>query len=265
MNPVGAAAAVLSVVAFALTYAALVRSPRRVRWLGLLLFGVLAVPSVLFVVYYLHVLPERVWFYTLRSWRYSELLVIFLGCAGGALASLLPRLLLGLVLAGVIAGALFPHLKPVLGPLPDEIFADQWDGDACLQSTPSTCGPASVTTILRSFGIAASEKTTARAAYSYSRGTEAWYLARYVRSLGLEPHFVFRSTFSPSDSLPALVGLRIGGMGHFIAVLEASNEQVTYADPLSGKSTVSLAEFRKRYEFTGFRMVVSRPKLIAKV
>ena len=256
MNFFGVAAAVLSVVTFAVAHKRARHRSVSVR-IGLLcIFALLAIPSVWFAVYYLHVLGEHAWFYTLRSWPGSEFLVIFLGCVGGLAASLLPRLLLGLPLFAVIAIAVAPYIKPLIGPLPESAFREQWQGDVCLQSTPSTCGPASVTTILRRFGINTTERATAKAAFSYAGGTEAWYLARYVRHCGLTPRFEFRNTFSPAVELPALVGVRLGGVGHFIAVLDFHDGQVTFADPLSGEEHLSLAEFQHRYVFTGFHMVI---------
>jgi hypothetical protein len=258
MNFLGVAAVVLSLLAFAAARRLLIQRSVSVRICFLCGFALLSVPSLWFAIYYLHILGEREWFYTLRSWPGSEFLVIFLGCAGGAAAALLPRLLLGLPLFAVLAVAVTPYVKPLIGPLPDSAFYEQWRGEICLQSTPSTCGPASVTTILRHFGIKTTEKETARASFSYTGGTEAWYLARYVRSRGLSPRFDFRSTFTPSAGLPAVVGVRLGGVGHFIAVLDCHDGQVTFADPLHGEEHLSLADFQRRYDFTGFHMVIQR-------
>lgn len=55
-----------------------------------------------------------------------------------------------------------------------------------------------------------------------------------------------------------MVGVRIGGFGHFVAVLGVSENQVTFVDPLSGGTRLPIAEFIKRYQFTGFHMVVSK-------
>ena len=259
MNILAAIAIVLSIWGFALTCNRLRPRPKKVRLAFFVAFTLLAVPSLLFAIYYLHVLPERAWFYDVRSWRGAEFLVVFLGCAGGAAASLLPRLLLGLPLFAFMALAVVPYIKPVIGPLPDCLFHEHWAGDACIQSTFSTCGPASVSTILRHFGATVSERATARAAYTYTGGTEAWYLARYVRDRGFIPKFDFRNTFSPTVGLPAVVGVRIGGVGHFIAVLDMNGDNIIFADPLCGEEHLSLSEFQRRYEFTGFHMAIAKP------
>jgi hypothetical protein len=258
MNVTGAAAVVLSVAAFVAVYRLLRSRPARVRLLWLCVFMLLSVPALWFAVYYLHILPEDAWFYTLRSWPGSEFLAVFLGCAGGAAATLLPRWLPGVPLLAVVGLVAAPYIKPLIRPLSDDIFRERSRGEACLQSTGSTCGPASITTILRHLGVSTTEHTVARAAYTDTGGTEAWYLARYVRSRGLSAHFDFRDTFSPEVGQPALVGVRLGNIGHFIAVLDCHDDQVTYADPLHGEEHVSLAEFQRRYDFTGFHMVIQR-------
>ena len=111
-NPIGLLAVGASIAAFVLCYTNLRARSIRLRLACLALFALGAIPSVLFAVYYLHVLPEWAWFYTLRSWRGTEFLVVFLGLATGAVASLLPRLLLGLPLFALLALAMVPYVKP---------------------------------------------------------------------------------------------------------------------------------------------------------
>jgi len=229
------------------------------RWrLALFLAGsVLSVPALMMPLYYLHVLPERAWFYEFRSWPGSELCVLPLALAAAAFASWLPRRGLIVPLFGLMCAALVPYLKPLLGPLPASEFQNQWSGDgACLQSTAASCGPASVATILRACGVAASEREIARSAHSYQGGTEAWYLARYIRQRGLTGRFEFRDDFDPSVGLPAVTGVRLGSNGHFIAVLAVTGDRVVFADPLSGRWEVTIEEFRQRYRFTGFHLVI---------
>jgi hypothetical protein len=43
------------------------------------------------------------------------------------------------------------------------------------------------------------------------------------------------------------VGVRIGRAGHFIAVLDVSEGQVTVADPLSGEERLTLTEFKRAH------------------
>lgn len=259
-NFLGLIAIALSIGAFALTYAYLRHRTTSVRGVLFVALSLLAIPSALFTVYYLHVLPDHAWFYNLRSCPGSELLVIFLGCAAGTVASLLPRVLLVLPLCALIVLAAVPYAKPLLWPINDSDFTESWAGDICLQSTPCTCGPASISTILRRLKVDTSEREAAHAAFSSATGTEAWYLARYVRRKGLVARFDFARTFSPSTELPAVVGVRLGSAGHFIAVLDVSEGQVTFADPLIGEGHLSVSQFQKRYDLTGFRMVITKAR-----
>lgn len=261
VNLTGLFAVVLSLAVFAMTHRMLQSRPVSFRLRTLLVFGVLALPSVLFATYYLHLLPEREWFYELRSWYGTEFLVVFLGAAAGAVASLLPRGVLILPLFGFMTMALVPYLKPLIGPLSDDEFREKWEGDACLQSTLSTCGPASVSTILHQLGVRVSEREVARAAFTYTGGTEAWYLARYVRSKGLHARFAFRKTFAPSAGLPAVVGVMVGNCGHFIAVQEVKDDQVVFVDPMFGPDRLSLTAFKDRFIFTGFHLIITKEKL----
>ena len=257
MNFLGVIAIIIGIVGFAGSYRFFNSKPLKVRFIACSILGILSIPSLLFAIYYLHILPERAWFYTLRSWSGSELFAVFLGGAGGALASLLPRFLLVLPLGLTIVTASVPYLKMMMNPLEVGELRGQWEGDACLQSTSSTCGPASSASILRYLNYPASEREIAIAAYSSSSGTEAWYLARHLRSRGLTTHFDFRQTFTPSVALPAVVGVSLGNFGHFIAVLKIHEGRVTVVDPLNGKREFKLAEFMKAYTFTGFHMTVT--------
>ena len=150
-------------------------------------------------------------------------------------------------------------LWPLAVPLKDSEFHDLWKNDVCLQSTYSTCGPASVCSILRRLGTNVSEKEVARAAFTYAGGTEAWYLARYVRSKGFITRFDFRPSFSPEVGFPAVLGVSLGGSGHFIAILDITDNIVTFADPLHGQERIPVAAFQKRYPFSGFHLVITKP------
>ena len=259
MNHNGVIAVMLAALAFAAVRWLLRLRPVKTRVLAFCLAALAAVPALLTGLYYFHVLPQWAWFYELRSWPGTEFLVIFLGGAAGAATTLLPRRLLEWVAIATAIVAVVLYIKPVIGPLPDSTFKDSWQDGVCMQSTPSTCGPASVCTLLKQFGITTTERTVARAAYSYAGGTEAWYLARYIRRQGLVPHFDFRNTFTPEAGWPAMVGVRVEGFGHFIAVLDVTGGQVTYADPMEGRQRLPFAEFQKHYQFTGFQMVICKP------
>ena len=190
------------------------------------------------------------------------MLIIPIGAAGGCFAALLPRNLAVLPFLAVAAFAFVPFLKPIIGPLPSN-FSGKWNGDICLQSTPSTCGPASVATILNSLGVETNESELARDSYSYTGGTEAWYLIRAIRARGCEASVQFRPDFDPQISLPAVVGVRLGGpdgFGHFVPFLSKSGDTYSLGDPLVGPQFETLSQLRKRYHFTGFHLPISKVK-----
>ena len=255
LNPMGLAGTILALAFFLVTLRGLrdASRPRKVRALGLSL--PLALPGLWFAAYYAHVLPEWSGFYELRSWPGSEGLVALPGIAAGALASLIARWIQSLLGLGVVVCAIVPFLKPVVSPLRDADLADHWNENVCLQSTGSTCGPASVCTILKHLGVPASERELAREAYSSFSGTEAWYLARAVRRRGCEARFDFGMDLPAPAQLPAMVGVRLGA-GHFIAVLAYQDGRYLTADPLAGPASFTPEEFFSRYTPSGFRMVV---------
>ena len=92
------------------------------------------------------------------------------------------------------------------------------------------------------------ERELAVDSYTYAGGTEAWYLAKAIRRRGAEAEFVLSDSTLPS---PSIAGVRMGG-GHFIAIEVATPQAVTFVDPLVGEFTLTPAELRARYRFTGF-------------
>ena len=87
-NLVGLLCGVLAVAFFAISRRFASRRDLRWRLRFAGFAGLLALPGLWQAAYYLHFLPETVWFYEARSWRGSELGVLPLGIFGGALASL---------------------------------------------------------------------------------------------------------------------------------------------------------------------------------
>ncbi len=261
MNPnwIGVISAILALAAFFAVCRAVKTRPAKTRFLFLMLALAAAIPGASFAAYYAHVLPEPAWYYELRSIAGTELFVVFLGVSGGLLATFLPRVLRILPLLGVAVLSTAPIIKPFIGPISADTFKDLWDGEVCLQSTPSTCGAASTATILRYLGAEATELGVAEEAHSYSGGTEAWYLARTARSRGFNARFDFSSGFSPERGLPAVVGVRLGLIGHFIAILGREGDRFIVGDPLIGRELLSREDMDKRYDFTGFHMQIKKP------
>lgn len=256
MNPnwLGVISAILAFVAFFVVPRVARDARAKKRILFALLAGVAAIPGASFAAYYAHLFPEPAWYFQFRSYPGTELLVVPLGVAGGLVATLLPRALLVLPLLGVAAFSLVPIMKPFVGPIPTGALQNRWDGEVCLQSTPSTCGAASTATLLKHYGVEVTESELAAEAHSYTGGTEAWYLARAARSRGLRVDFALSTGFAPEDGLPAVVGVRLGSVGHFISILGKEGDRFIVGDPLRGRELLSREELDARYNFTGFHM-----------
>lgn len=233
------------------------RSPARLA----LLLG-LCVPGASFLLYYLHLVREPVWYVEWRAVPGVELLSAFWGLLAGYLepkAGLRgfgprPILRLGLLLAFV------PFAKPVLLPVGLRArFADRWENGVCLQSTMATCGPSTLASVFRALGARRTEEEIARGAFSCMTGTENWYLLRYARRHGL--------TAQPRQGLslaevraPAILGVKVAAnAGHFVVLLGREHGRMVVGDPLSGRILLDEPGFARLYAFTGAAMEFSRP------
>jgi hypothetical protein len=225
---------------------------------------VLACPGLLFVLYYAHMFDDAAWFYNLRAVPYTELLACGLGLAAGVLQSWWEPETFGekMVAPGLIfLLVLVPFVKPLLDPLDISKLKDRYAGEVCLQSTFSTCGPASAATLLRSFGKIASEKELAHDSFTSRGGTEIWYLARALGKRGVRTSVVIRPGASAAIPSPAIAGVVLpGNAGHFIAILNTDRQRITIADPLKGKLVVASADLAHYYRFTGLFLVLRIPK-----
>ncbi len=223
-------------------------------------FGVLLVLGLQNAVYYLHWYDRFAWYYELRSWAISDHLPALSGLLVGYLARH-QRGLSGaarLVVVGFlgVAAVFVPLSKALVYPLDVTRMGDTWNGEVCLQSSPSSCGPACLATVLRRHGMPANEREIAIACRTTDTGTELWYLARHARAQGLHAEFQIR------DQLPdpvAIIGTTRGGRGHFQAVLAIRDDQVQIGDPMQGARWLPRAEAAARLGFSGMCLVVSRP------
>ena len=217
---------------------------------GLVTGVVLSLPAVLFASYYLHLFDNAAWYYNLRAIPYVELTGAGVGLLAGVLQGRMAPA--GRVAIPVVALLLLltPHLKPLLAPLDLAQLRDRCEGEVCLQSTPSTCGPASAATLLRRLGRVVTERELAVEARSSTSGTEIWYLARALRARGVDAVAVI----APGEIVaPSIAGVVLpGNAGHFIAVLRQTPAEVSVMDPLRGLIVIPRAELVQRYRFTGF-------------
>ena len=234
----------------------------RVAKAALLLISlVLSTPALLFVLYYLHLFDNATWFYQFRSLPLSELSAGGIGLFAG-LAS--PLILNGKritrpfylsMLALVIIG---PYIKPIIAPLPSSRFHDRWTEGVCLQSTPSSCGAASAATLLRKSGINMREVEIARSCFTYLGGTENWYIARLFRSQGYDVRFIISHDPSVPIPIPSIAGVKVGGLGHFIPVIEETSTTYVTGDPLVGRQEWPKDKLRQNFTFTGFFMEIHK-------
>jgi hypothetical protein len=257
-NWMGLAAAAAALVLFLLAWKAGIGFSMRRRLMLAAIATLIALPGLSFAFYYTHLFPEAAWYYEFRSWSGSEWFVSLVGIAGGLAASILPRRWLLFPLLATTAFAVVPFLKPLIAPMDSDALGNEWDGPVCLQSTGSTCGAASLSTVLGVHDIRVREKDVARAAHSYGGGTEAWYLARFARRQGAEARFTIDDGFAPEGGLPAIAGVKLGTIGHFIAILGEENGRYLVGDPMIGPRQFTRLELEEHYTFTGFHLRVER-------
>lgn len=226
---------------------------------------VFSLPGLSYVVFYFHLFDSAAWFYEWRSLPYTELAGAGIGFLGGILQARIEPDTRGekLILPVISAVLVFvPFMKPVFSPLDISKLHDTCEGEVCMQSTFSTCGPASAATVMKILGVTSSEKEMATEAYTYQGGTESWYLARALRRHGLNARFLIQSPTSNTFPVPSIAGVVLpGGAGHFIAILADSPNSVTIADPMKGKLEISKSVPNHYYRFTGFFLVICKRQL----
>jgi hypothetical protein len=237
------------------------RASRVLLWIvGL----ILAAPGILFILYYTHLFDGAAWYYDLRILPYAELAASGLGFLGGVSHSWWAPEGLGEKAAApavVLVLVLVPFSKPIINPLDLGQLKDRFDGDACLQSTFSTCGPASAATLLRAFGKAATETELAKECFTSRGGTEVWYIARALKHRGFETKVLIQPPENIAMPSPAIAGVLLsGGAGHFIALVRQDPTSFTIADPMKGQFVISKNDLARQYHFTGFFLVLQTPR-----
>ncbi len=137
-----------------------------------------------------------------------------------------------------------------MAPLEHKTGAD----GICRQSTGWTCGPACAVTLLSHFGIHVTEGEMARLSLADPfRGAEDVQLALAIREKALPKGYdviVAESNWEDlrSSKLPVLVVFDLSShLDHYAVVLNASEQYVTLADPLSGAHRMPREEFLGRW------------------
>lgn len=228
--------------------------------------SVMALPGILFAVYYTKVFYDPIWLYQFRSLHGSELSAGAAGLLTGLLHGRCSRHVRFQRIAGryffpiaMAIGLIVPYLKPIVRPPHWEQFQDQWSEGVCLQTSESSCGPACAATLLRQLGRTSTEIEIAKASFTSRNGTENWYLARALRERGCRIRFTFLPDGSRPWPFPAIAGVRLsasGNTGHFITILGREGDKYIVGDPLVGKLVQSQSDLKGDYEFTGFFMTV---------
>ena len=148
-----------------------------------------------------------------------------------------------------------------LSPRKSEIFTpfepsgeDVWKDDVCIQTTDSSCGPASLATCFRALGVPGKEDELASEANTASDGTLLADLARVARSHGLSAAFHAHQR-AASVPLPAVASVTLPGkIDHFVAVVERDGQRYI-ADPINGLHPMASAKY---YEWSGMFLSVDR-------
>ena len=261
LNPMAFPVVVLAIVLFR---AGSILEKKTMSWAGRIgLFAAsifLALPSFFFALYYTHLFDNAAWFYRFRELPYTELVIGGSGLLAGVLNSWFTPETLGERLAVPIALAVVlttPFVKPLLDPIDLDRLSGKCEGEVCMQSTHSTCGPSSSATILKLLGQTASERELARECLTSRGGTEIWYIARAFERRGLHAIVQIQSRDHLSPPNPAIAGVVLpGGAGHFIAIMNATADEITLGDPMKGKMVVKKRDLNAAYHFTGFFLVI---------
>lgn len=227
---------------------------------------IVAIPGILFTLYYLHFFDNAKWFYQFRSLPFTELSASGLGLFGGLFHNLAQRRqfisknFTPIVLSLLFAWLMVPYLKPILYAINPDSLQEQWIQGVCLQSSSSSCGPASAATLFKAAGYSISERTLVKEAFTSSGGTEIWYLARAFQRRGFQVEYVIAATQPEKLYFPAIAGVRLSNnMGHFIAVLGENEHSYIGGDPLLGKVFLNKTNIHKYYYFTGFFLTIMPP------
>ncbi|MHC5083119.1 MAG: cysteine peptidase family C39 domain-containing protein [Planctomycetota bacterium] len=261
INPLLIPTIIIAVLLFYLSRHLWIKASKpSLKGLFLLLSILLSAPAILFVIYYLHWFDNAIWFYHYRSLPLTELSAAGAGALAGIIAAVSKKrkLLSGsFILCLLILGIFIPHSKSIVFPVDYDNLNERWTNGFCLQSTNSTCGPASAATVLKHLGIEAGEKELARECYSYIGGTEIWYIARALRARDLQCRFVIYEEKPFELPYPCIAGIDIGA-GHFITIIDKIGDTYIIGDPLVGRKRIKENVVFKRINFTGFFLVINQ-------
>lgn len=201
-----------------------------------------------------------------RAFPYSEVLVCLIAPLVGVIIVQLGHstrhlgfhnLFNALCLAMMLVYISLPYIKPLLRPLQTNLN-NKWLDNVAIQTTPSTCGPSSLATIFKFYGKEDTEANIAKHSFTSATGTENWYLARYAHNQGFTYQFLNEPILDKVPT-PAIIGVRLGYIGHFITLLSHQNGVYEVADPLTGREWLSVKQFYQKYHYSGFVLYIKKP------
>jgi hypothetical protein len=200
----------------------------------------LAVPAVLFSSNYLLKLPYEVWFINFHSLPGAEALSGLVGALLGVMfasAKLRPNPLNNsiLMISTVIAVMLLiaPFGKQILYRPDYSKLENVWKNDVCCQTSSFTCVPASCATVIKILGGNVMEKDLAVEAGTNMRGTEIWYMMRALRKFGYKIEARAAKSLEEIPA-PCVLGVKVGNIGHVVAVMSKNDDGIEIGEPLSG-------------------------------
>ncbi len=171
------------------------------------------------------------------------------------------------ILLVVVCGLYFVRcgLWMVRPPVPDLGATSVRDG-VCLQSTPYTCVAASLVTLLRAHGVDATETEMARLSDTEVGGgaTDTRALRALERKLAGRPLEIRYEVMDYERlrhiRMPCLVSTKFGYfVSHMVPVLAAHEGEVALGDPLTGRRTVPVDEFRNIWHRRGIWLRPAQP------
>jgi hypothetical protein len=235
---------------------------RRYRWMLGVVFFLLCLPALSFVLFYSHIFGEPLWYLQFRSIDFIEVLSAMWGLFFGFVLANKPeknvinyrwRIVCFLLIFTPFAKSYLLPPEIIRGPM-----TDNWENGVCLQTTPTTCGPAALATIFKSYDINITESEIAHGSYSMLTGTEIWYMIRFARHHGMQVSINYEPAINQVVA-PAILGtVSVKKAGHFITLLRREGEKFIIGDPMIGRRELTEIEFNKAYGFNGFAVSFTR-------
>jgi len=167
-----------------------------------------------------------------------------------------------LILCGLLFVYLFTYLEWIFTPV--KVWANISlfdDKGVCMQTTPKTCGAASLVTLLDRWGIKTDEREMARLSLTSEReGTNPLRMARALiektKDEGLKVDLV-KLDWEGLKKVrkPCIVDTRLTYLvNHVVVLFNAIEKEVEIGDPLEGRVVWSKKEFLERW--TGYTILL---------